>query len=264
MNVKSEEIWNDVQQIRTQKPLIHNITNFVVMNSTANALLSLGASPVMAHAIDEVVDMVKIASALVINIGTLSSSWNDAMFLAASAAKQHNIPIVFDPVGSGATDYRTTFCTSFLRSVMPTVIRGNASEIMAICNADTQTHGVDSNNDSSDAVELAKQFANEHHTVISISGETDFITDGKTTIPIKNGDVMMTRVTGLGCTATALTAAFVAVNKNSLNAAANAMAVMGICGEMALQKAEGPGTLQLHFLDALYHLTENNIETFLK
>ncbi len=258
------QIWHDVKQIRNTAPLVHNITNYVVMNTTANALLSIGASPVMAHAVEEVEDMTSIAGALVINIGTLSPRWIDAMSLAMKTAKQRGIPIVFDPVGAGATKYRTNTCNNLLSETAPSIIRGNASEIMSLLDANIATRGVDSSHSADSAVDAAKELAKSFNCVVSVSGEVDLITGGDEIVKINNGHPMMPKVTGLGCTATAITGAFAAVNKSLSNAAANAMAVMGICGEIAAEKSNGTGTLQLNMLDAFYNLNEEHISEYLK
>lgn len=257
--MKANQVWDLVEQIHEKSPLVHNITNYVVMNSTANALLAIGASPVMAHAEEEIVDMIKISSALVINIGTLSSRWIGSMKSAVVAASLKGIPIVLDPVGAGATKFRTQTCLELINLAKPAVIRGNASEIMALVNAEVQTKGVDSTQSSESALEAANALANRYHCVVSVSGVVDLITNGKEVIKVQNGDAMMPKVTGLGCTATALTGAFVAVCNDSLEAAAAAMYVMGICGELAAEKAAGPGTLQLHLIDAFYNLNKEQV-----
>ncbi len=266
--IDANRIWADVQAIRTRNPLVHNVTNYVVMNNTANALLAIGASPVMAHAVDELDDMVGltklVGGALVVNIGTLDESWVESMGKAMHAAAARTIPMVFDPVGSGATPYRTRICRQLLEQSRPSVIRGNASEIMSLLDAGTQTKGVDSAHDALAAEELASQLAVSRSCVVSVSGATDVVTDGLNSIRIGNGVAMMTRVTGLGCTASALTGAFLAVNPTALQAAAHAMAVMGICGEIAAEKSAGPGSLQMHFLDALYQLDADQISRRLR
>ena len=251
--------WKAVQDIRRVSPVIHNITNYVVMNTTANALLAIGASPVMAHAEEEMADMVGIASALVINIGTLSRAWVDAMAKAMEQAAKRGIPIVLDPVGAGATPYRTRTVQELLATARPSIIRGNASEILALCGDRATTKGVDSTEASRDAVGAAKVLHDRLGAVICISGETDYIVGGQGPFRVRTGHPMMTRVTGLGCTATALCGAFAAVSPDPMLAAAQAMVVMGVAGEIAAEKAEGPGTLQLHFLDALYRLTEDDL-----
>lgn len=257
-------IWIDLQRLREAAPLVHNITNFVVMNNTANALLAIGASPVMAHAPEEVEEMVGIASSLVINIGTLSREWIEAMGIAMEAATIKGIPIIFDPVGAGATTYRTDTCRELLRKTSPTVIRGNASEIMALIDTTIKTRGVDSSAQGSSADSAATALAREYDCVVVVSGAIDLVTDGTVKNYVKNGHELMTKVTGLGCTATALIGAFTAINQDSLTAATHAMAVMGICGEIAAASATGPASLQMNLIDCLYYLDEKQISRFLR
>ncbi len=258
------KVWKDIEKIRETSPLVHNITNFVVMNNTANALLSIGASPVMAHAIEEVADMASIASALVINIGTLSSHWIEAMKIAMQTARLKGIPIIIDPVGVGATKYRTQTVKELIAETRPSVIRGNASEIMALLDDNVKTKGVDSNHSSDNALSAATALANYHNCVVVVSGATDIITDGKQSIFIDNGHAMMPKVTGLGCTATAITGAFCAVNSDYLQACANAMATMSITGELAVKISNGPASLQTNFIDKLYNITSQEISQNLK
>jgi hydroxyethylthiazole kinase len=255
--------WEAVEDIRRLSPIVHNITNYVVMNNTANALLALGASPVMAHAEEEVADMVGIASALVINIGTLSREWIKAMHKAAERAVERGIPIVLDPVGAGATAFRTETARGLVSAFRPAIIRGNASEIMAVCGDAAKTKGVDSSEASHDAVSAARSLHGTWGSTVCISGATDFIV-GKDCYQVRNGHPMMTRVTGLGCTATALCGAFAAVTPDTARAAAQAMVVMGIAGTMAADGAEGPGTLQVRFLDALYRMTREDIARLIR
>lgn len=262
--INKSKLIEDVKKVREKSPLVHNITNYVVMNNTANALLAIGASPVMAHSIDEVEDMVVIASSLVINIGTLSEHWIEAMLSAGIAANKKGIPVIFDPVGAGATKYRTDVCRKILEQCNPSIIRGNASEIIALTDTQIKTKGVDSTAASDSAIDAAKFLAKNNNAVVVISGPTDYITDGEKVEEVNNGSTMMTKVTGLGCTATAITGAFAAINSNMFEAAVNAMAVMGIAGEIAAKKAEGPGTMQLYFLDELYKISEKEITEFLK
>ena len=259
MNINAASIWADVLKIRESAPLVHNITNYVVMNSSANALLALGASPVMAHAEEEVEDMVKLARALVINVGTLSAPWVRSMHKAALQAQRMGVPIVLDPVGAGATPYRTSTVQQLIEAVAPAIIRGNASEVNAIVVAEATTKGVDSTASSDSAIDAARQLSQAHNCVVCISGATDCIVEGEQVVKVHNGHPMMPRVTGLGCTASALCGAFAAVNDSAMAAATHAMAIMGIAGELAAAKSEGPGSLQLHFLDALYNLTEESI-----
>jgi hydroxyethylthiazole kinase len=264
MKITASDIGSTLETIREKAPVIHSITNYVVMNSTANALLALGASPVMAHAEEEMEEMVAIAAALVINIGTLSPAWVRAMFRAAEAARARRIPIVLDPVGAGATSYRTRTARELIRAVPPEIIRGNASEIMALLDTGIRTKGVDSAVSSDAAVTLGRALHEQCGATVSISGETDYTIGPEGIIRGCNGHLLMTRVTGLGCTATALCGAFAAVHPDPSVAAAQAMAVMGIAGEIAFARAEGPGSLQVHFLDALYNLTADDIARLLK
>lgn len=260
----NQEVWKDIEAIRAQAPLVHNITNYVVMNLTANALLALGASPVMAHAVDEVEDMVGIADALVLNIGTLSGPWIEAMEKAAAAAVRKGIPIVLDPVGAGATKFRTDTAHRLIAAWPPTVVRGNASEIRALSLSEQETKGVDSCHSAEDALDAARALARRTRGAVSVSGPIDHILDGSGLIRVFNGHVMMPRVTGLGCVASALTGAFAAVNPSPLRAAAHAMAVMGIAGEMAGAGTPGPAAFQVRFLDALYAINEKDIKRLLR
>ena len=249
-----DELWNDLRRVREEAPLVHNITNFVVMNNTANALLAVGALPVMAHAVEEVAEMTALAGALVINIGTLAREWIDAMATAMATARERGIPIVFDPVGAGATTFRTQTSIDLLGRVAPAVIRGNASEIMALAGSAVRTKGVDSSAAADAAEDAALLLARRYSCAVVVSGAVDLLVDGKRTFLVRNGHPLMPKVTGLGCTATALVGAFCAVNGDPLVAARHAMTVMGICGELAAAKAAGPGSMQVHFIDALYNL----------
>lgn len=264
MKITGTEIYKSIEDIRAKSPLIHNITNYVVMNNTANALLAIGASPVMIHAEEEVEDMAAIASALVINIGTISAPWIRGMFKAFAKARSKGVPVIIDPVGAGATPYRTRTIRDLISADQPTIIRGNASEIMALIDDKLQTKGVDSTADSNEAVHAAQRISEKHKCAVCISGAVDYIIFENRIVKVANGHPMMTKVTGLGCTATALCGAFAAVDKNPLVVAAKAMAVMGIAGEMAASRSAGPGSLQMHFLDILYRLTENDITRHLK
>lgn len=248
-----------LHQIRTRNPLVHNITNYVVMNNTANALLAVGASPVMAHAIEEVKDIVSISSALVINMGTLSGPWIDSMELAAKTSKTTKTPFVFDPVGVGASTYRTETAQKIIEAAIPDVIRGNASEIMALARSAHTTKGVDSTMRTEDAVEKAVALSKMLNNTIVISGETDYIVTGDDINKVTNGSPLMAKVTGMGCTATAMVGACMAVEANTHIAATAAMTIMGIAGDIAKDIAKGPGSFQMHFLDSLYQLSEETI-----
>jgi len=257
--IAAEQLWHDIRSIRTEAPLVHNITNYVVMNTTANALLALGASPVMAHAIEEVEEMVGLARALVLNIGTLSAPWIEAMVRAGREARRRGIPVVLDPVGSGATKLRTATALRLLDEVAPAIVRGNASEIASLVDAGASTKGVDSTRSSDDTVDLAQLLAQRRRCVVVVSGATDVIVGEGEVARVFNGHPMMPKITGMGCAATALTGAFAAVNPAARRAAAHAMALMGIAGELAAERAEGPGTFQVQFLDALHRVREIDV-----
>ena len=246
--------------IRAQAPLVHNITNYVVMNSTANALLALGASPVMAHAVEEVEEMVRISRALVINIGTLSASWIAAMSVAARTASRQGIPIVLDPVGCGATAFRTHTALELLDAARPSVIRGNASEIRALARSTGGTKGVDSLHAPEEVLDDALTLSRSLGCVVYVSGPTDIVVAGERVARIHNGDPLMARVTGMGCTASAVTGACVAVEADAFEAAVQAMLTMGVAGELAAAKAAGPGSFQMHFFDTLHGLQETTLQ----
>lgn len=256
---RADMVWQDVRGLRERAPLVLNITNYVVMNNTANALLAIGASPVMAHAIEEVEDMVALAGALVINIGTLSEPWVASMRKAGRAAQQRRIPVVFDPVGCGATAYRTRTAQALLEEVRPTIVRGNASEIRALAGAGGGARGVDSRQAPDEVLDDAQRLSRSAGCVVSVSGAVDIVADNARVAKIANGHAMMTRVTGMGCTASAVTGALAAVNASAFEAARNAMVLMGVAGEMAVERAAGPGSLQMHFLDVLHGMREADL-----
>jgi hydroxyethylthiazole kinase len=257
--VNASTLWEELGRIRLEAPLVHNITNYVVMNTTANALLAIGASPVMAHALEEVAEMTSMAKALVLNIGTLSRPWVESMVQAGQEAQRRKIPIILDPVGCGATSFRTAVAQRLLHETPPTIVRGNASEIRALVYAEQGTKGVDSTQSPETSLEAAQILARNLHCVVSVSGPTDLIVTESTVLRVLNGHPMMPRVTGLGCTASAVTGAFAAVSASPRSAAAHAMALMGIAGEMAGERAPAPGSFQTLFLDALYLMSEEDI-----
>lgn len=260
----AQNLWDHVLAVRKQSPLIHNVTNFVVMNNTANALLAIGASPVMAHAHSEVEEMVSICQALVINIGTLDEYFAESMLLAASKANKLNKPWILDPVGAGATKYRNGLISKLITH-KPNVIRGNASEILSIAQTDrAHTKGVDSLAMSDEAIDAAKKVYEKYGSIVCISGATDIIIGNGKQALIQNGSALMTKVTGLGCSATAIIGAFIATIENKYEAVCAAMAMLGICGEIAEQQSSGPGSLQMNILNKLYNITENEFSTRLK
>ena len=259
MTALSEKAAENLTALREKKPLIHNITNYVVMNYTANALLAMGASPVMAHAPNEVEDMVAFAGALVLNIGTLTDGWISSMIKAGKKASQLGTPIILDPVGSGATPLRTNSAKNIISETKIAVIRGNASEILSLRDKNSKTKGVDSIHSVDEATEAARNLAEELHTTLTITGPVDLITDGTRIIRISNGHPLMGYVTGTGCTATAIIGAFLAVDNDPVSAAATALAFFGLAGEIAAETASAPGTFMIQMLDALYTITPERL-----
>lgn len=245
--------WNSLARLREQSPLVQCITNYVAMDVSANVLLALGAAPAMAHAAEEVEDFVGIASALMINIGTLSPPWVTAMERAAERAVALGKPWVLDPVGAGATPYRTGVARD-LAARRPTVIRGNASEILAVAGELGGTRGVDSTRTPEQARLLAEELARELGCVVAVTGAVDHVTDGRRTVAVDHGDPLLTRVTAMGCALSAVTAAFVAVEPDPLVASTHALALFGLCGERAADGAGGPGTFRVRMIDGLAQL----------
>ena len=253
-------ITDNLDKVRTRHPLVHNITNFVVMNSSANILLAQGAMPVMAHAINEVEHMVSLANALVLNIGTLTDEWVEAMIRAGRMANEKSVPVVLDPVGAGATPLRTEKAREILHKVRITVLRGNASEINALAVSGGRTRGVDSIHQASEVIDGALSLMKEYHLVIGISGEADIILDGSRVIKIHNGSPLMQKVTGTGCGLSATVGAFLGVEKNTLIATASAFGFYNIAGETAEKFSKGPGSFSVAFVDALAQVSDKDLE----
>ena len=249
----------NLRELRKQRPLVHNITNYVVMNYTANALLACGASPVMAHAAEEVEEMVSFAGALVLNIGTLTPQWVEAMLRAGKRANAVNVPIILDPVGSGATRLRTESAKRLTRELSMAVVRGNASEVLSLAEKEARTKGVDSVHSVDEAEGAALALAIDLKTTLAITGKVDLITDGKRIIRVHNGHEMMSRVTGTGCTATVMIGAFLAVAPDPLEAATTALAYFGLAGEKAASQTNAPGSYQIALLDALFSIAEEEL-----
>jgi len=241
-----------LRELRERKPLVHQITNYVVMNETANATLALGALPVMAHAREEVVEMVGLASALVINIGTLSEHWIEAMLLAGRAASMRGIPVVLDPVGAGATAYRTDTARLILDEVAVTVLRGNAGEVATLVGTKAEVRGVESIAAGLEPEELAREAGRQLGLVACVTGPVDHVSDGERSLAVANGHPLLASVTGTGCISSALTGCFLAAEPDEpLEAAAEALAALGVAAEDAADGAAGPGTFHARLYDAL-------------
>ena len=249
----------NLKVLREKKPLVHNITNFVVMNYTANILLAVGASPVMAHAHEEVEEMVSFAGALVLNIGTLTPYWIDSMLKAGKKANELKIPVILDPVGSGATTLRTESAKRLMNELSITVVRGNASEVLSLAGEGAKTKGVDSLNSVDEAAAAASTLAKELGSTLAITGETDLVTDGKSVYRISNGHELMGWVTGTGCAATAVIGAFLAVDNDPVTATVSALACFGLAGEKGAEKADAPGSFMTASHDALYKITSEHL-----
>jgi hydroxyethylthiazole kinase len=246
-----------LRDLRERRPLVHQITNYVVMNETANATLALGALPVMAHAPQEVEEMAAAAGSLVLNIGTLSEPWIHAMLLAGKAAKG---PIVLDPVGAGATRYRTETAKRLLDALDITVLRGNAAELATLAGLEADIRGVESIG-AADGAEVAREAAGSLGLVAAVTGPTDYVSDGERVLSVSNGHELLGTVSGTGCMSTAVTGSFLAVKPDSpLEAAAEALAAFGVAGEDAARDAKGPGTFHAALYDALYDLDPDTLD----
>ena len=252
----------DLRLIRERKPLVHQITNYVVMNETANATLALGALPVMAHAPQEVEEMASAAGALVLNIGTLSDHWIEAMLLAGAAANRADVPIVLDPVGAGATEYRTETARRLLDALQIAVVRGNAAEVATLAGREAEIRGVEAIGASGSPAGLARDAARELGCVAAVTGPVDHVSDGDRSYAIANGHELLGAVSGTGCMATSVTGSFLAVRREApLEAAAEALVAFGVAGEDAALEAKGPGTFHATLYDALYNLDPDTLDS---
>lgn len=259
MSELSEAIAELLERIRRQKPLLHHITNFVVMNDTANVTLHLGALPVMAHAREEVAEMVGMAGALVLNPGTLTPQWVDSMLIAGKRANELGIPIVLDPVGAGATSLRTESNLRLLEELDIAVLRGNPGEIGALAGIGGKVKGVESVGELRDPLEVARSMAVRFKTTVAITGKRDIISDGERAVAVDNGHIMLKTITGTGCMATTAIAAFAAVERDRLLAATAGLVCFGLAAELAVAKAEGPGSFKVALFDSLYNLSADQV-----
>jgi hydroxyethylthiazole kinase len=247
---------NRLDWIRENKPLIHHITNFVVMNETANATLCLGALPVMAHATEEVEEMAAQAGALVINMGTPYPDLETAMLAAGKAANRAGVPVVFDPVGAGATAYRTRIAMQLLDEVRFAAIRGNAAEIAVLAGVEAEIRGVDSLGVKGEVEDIATSLAGSLGCVAAVTGEVDVVSDGTRTARVSNGHSLLGRVTGTGCMATTAIAVFLAPGEPYLEATAAGLALFGLAGEKAAgSSGRLPGSFHVELYNTLYELS---------
>ena len=251
------------EKVREVKPLVHNITNYVTVNDVANVLLAMGASPIMADAKEEAADIASIASALVLNIGTLNARTVESMILAGKAANEKNIPVIFDPVGAGASAYRNEVTGQILKEVKISILRGNLSEISFIAGLKSNTKGVDASEADSlnDAESIAKNVAEKYNCAVAITGKIDVLSDSCRVFKIANGHPALANVTGTGCMSTAIIGAYASVTDDMLLAAVSGVSTMGIAGEIAYEKAKNLGTGNFHIalIDAISNLNSSMI-----
>jgi hydroxyethylthiazole kinase len=246
-------------RLREARPLVHQITNYVVMNETANATLAIGALPVMAHAREEVEQMAAAAGALVLNIGTLSPPWVEAMLLAGRAANAAGVPVVLDPVGAGATDYRTETARLLAGELDLAVVRGNQAEIATLAGHEAEIRGVESIGSAADPAELARTAARALGAVAAVTGPVDHVSDGTRAAAVANGHPLLASVTGTGCMSTAMTGCFLAVAE-PFDAAVSALVAFGVAGEDAARGARGPGSFHVGLYDALAALDPGTLD----
>ncbi len=268
MNFLSDTNPGEVlKQIRNNSPLIWNISNFVSMDIAANALLAFGASPAMAHAIEEAESFSNICKAingaLTINIGTFDKAWQECAIKVANEAKKAEIPWVLDPVGAGASEFRNQNASELLK-LKPTVLRGNASEIISISGNEGGGKGVDSTSSSNEALDAAISIASQYKIVVAVTGEVDYVTDGNQTLSVHGGDIMMTKITATGCALTCLIGAGLTTNQETITSTANIMGIYSLAAEIACNNCEGPGSLKPKFLDSLYNVTPDYVNEKIK
>lgn len=249
-----------LQKVRNQKPLVHHITNWVTIYDCANIVKVFGASPVMAHAKEEVEDMVKLASALVLNIGTLTADLVESMILAARAANKKKIPIVLDVCGAGATAFRDHAVGTILDSSQISIIKGNASEIARTAGANIQTKGVDSTDVKQNMMTLAQTLAKRWKAVVVVTGQEDIVTDSTRVHRVKNGTEIMSQIVGTGCMATAVIGTFAAVHDDLVEAAAAGLCCYEIAAELAGKSTKGPGTFKERLFDHAFTLTHDQVD----
>lgn len=268
MSVK-KNVNNLLEEVRKNVPLVHNITNYVTVNDCANAILAIGASPIMADDIKEAADITSISTALVINMGTLNQRTVESMISSGKKANELGIPVVFDPVGAGASQFRNETAHKILSNIKISILRGNLSEISFIAGAEVNTKGVDSaeEDNKNDAVFVAKSVANKYDCITAITGVVDVITDGKRVTKISNGHKMMSKVTGTGCMSSGLVGAFAGAaylndSKDYYSAAVSGILTMAIAGELSFEKVGhiGMGSFHINIIDAISQMSPEIFE----
>jgi hydroxyethylthiazole kinase len=257
--MKSKTMSDLFGRLREKRPLVHHITNYVTVNDCANITIAAGAAPVMADAPEEVCEMVTFAGALVLNIGTLNKGQIESMLLAGGMANDRKIPVILDPVGAGATRFRTDTALRLLDELKVTILKGNAGEIGILAGAEAHVRGVDSHGVTGDLEKIAKQFAKRAGLTVVISGPTDIVTDGKCILLVENGHPMMGSISGTGCMAASVTGAFAAVTDDPVIASAAALAAFGIAGEKAAAGARGPNSFKTALFDEMAALKPEDL-----
>jgi len=262
--MEKSQVFNLLNKVREVTPLVHNITNVVVTNFTANGLLALGASPVMAYAAEEVADMAKNAGALVLNMGTLHSQVVESMIIAGKSANGSGVPVIFDPVGTGATPYRTETALRITNEIDLAVIRGNAAEIANLAGENGEIKGVDAGNTKGNRIELAQETAKKLHTIVIMTGKDDVVSNGERTYIVRNGHPLLTKVTGTGCLLTSVLGAFASVEEDLLLASVAALTTYGVAAEKAAIKTAtlGPGSFQIEFLNQLSLVSDVDLQKY--
>lgn len=265
--ILKEQISNALHKLRDVNPLVHHITNSVTINDCANVTLAIGASPVMADDENEVTEMTSLSQALILNIGTLNSRTVESMILAGNKANELNIPVILDPVGAGATTYRTSWAQKIFQDLDIAVVRGNASEIMAMAGSVGTTKGVDSSNETHAAIASARKLIGMKRCIVAITGQIDIVVSESRNISLANGTKMMKQVTGTGCMATSLIGCFCASKVDAFTATVSALTIMGIAGELSecsLKNNEGIGTFKMRLFDYIHTMDSNKINLYME
>lgn len=252
--MKTDPVADIFARVRERRPLVHHITNYVTVNDCANITICAGGSPVMADAWEEVAEMAAIADALVLNIGTLNPAQVEAMLLAGRVANERGIPVILDPVGAGATRFRTETAHRLLEELKVTVLKGNAGEIGTLAGIGAVVQGVDSRGMSGDPVTVARDLAAALGLTVAVTGPTDIVTDNHQTLLVANGHSRMGSISGTGCMASSVVGAFCAGSGDPVTASAAALAAFGLAGERAAAVAHGPFTFKVALFDELANL----------
>jgi hydroxyethylthiazole kinase len=258
-------VYPFLEAVREKRPLVHHLTNWVTIYDCAQVVKSFGASPVMANAPEEVADMAGLASALVLNIGTLTSEFIESMKIAALAANRKRIPVILDVCGAGATSFRDMKSLEILDAARISIIKGNSSEIARIAGLDVRTRGVDATDVGVDLREIASSLAKKRDCIVVITGKVDFVVDTDSVYIVKNGDEMMSHVVGTGCMATSVIGTFVGASPdNPVAAAAAGLSCFEIAAELAVKKCGGPASFKEHLLDRIFHLKKEDVVSMQK